>query len=311
MSLVAIAGQTFRLRVELESQSAAGTFQSSPTVAAGDVKLLILPASPAGTETYANSTNAPTLLNGPTAEVIIAAAETTAAGDGGEIIAVWADAAGAQWYSLAAHIQVKAADVAVAGDQMDLVNAPNATAVTAIQAGLAATGADGDTLETLSDQLDALPADTWSYTTRTLTQSSTSTTDSTAAGSIARRRGDSWSISLTIGAITGYTSLWFTAKWDRDDPDISSVLQIKLNSPSASDGLLYVNGAAASDSTKGSITVSDDTTGAIIIAVDETITQYLPPAGLYYDIQVLNSGTVTTPDSGTFTITADVTRSVT
>ena len=84
MSLVAIAGQTFRLRVELESQSAAGTFQSSPTVAAGDVKLLILPASPAGTETYANSTNAPTLLNGPTAEVIIAAAETTAAGDGGE-----------------------------------------------------------------------------------------------------------------------------------------------------------------------------------------------------------------------------------
>ena len=310
MSLVAIAGQTFRLRVELESQSAAGTFQSSPTVAAGDVKLLILPASPAGTETYANSTNAPTLLNGPTAEVIIAAAETTAAGDGGEIIAVWADAAGAQWYSLAAHIQVKAADVAVAGDQMDLVNAPNATAVTAIQAGLATTGADGDTLETLSDQLDALPADTWSYTTRTLTQSSTSTTDSTAAGSIARRRGDSWSISLTIGAITGYTSLWFTAKWDRDDPDISSVLQIKLNSPSASDGLLYVNGAAASDSTKGSITVSDDTTGAIIIAVDETITQYLPPAGLYYDIQVLNSGTVTTPDSGTLTITADVTRDV-
>ena len=86
MSLVAIAGQTFRLHVELESQAAAGTFQSSPTVAAGDVKLLILPASPAGTETYANSTNAPTLLNGPTAEVIIAAAETTAAGDGGEII---------------------------------------------------------------------------------------------------------------------------------------------------------------------------------------------------------------------------------
>lgn len=45
---------------------------------------------------------------------------------------------------------------AVAGAQMDLVNAPNATAVTAIQNGLAATGADGDTLETLSDQIDLL-----------------------------------------------------------------------------------------------------------------------------------------------------------
>ena len=140
---------------------------------------------------------------------------------------------------------------------------------------------------------------------------STSTTDSTTAGAITRMRGNSWSISLTIGTITGYTSLWFTAKWDRDDPDISSVIQIKLNSPSASDGLLYVNGAAASDSTKGSITVSDASTGAIIIAVDETVTDDMPAGAFYYDVQVLNSGAVTTPDSGTFTITADVTRSVT
>lgn len=111
MSIVAIAGSTFRLRIELESQAAAGTFQASPTVASGDVKLLILPASPAGSETYANSTNAPTLLDGPTAEVIIAAAETTAAGDGGEIIAVWADAAGDEWYSQAVHIQVRDGDL--------------------------------------------------------------------------------------------------------------------------------------------------------------------------------------------------------
>lgn len=112
MSIVAIAGSTFRLRVELESQAASGTFKSSPTLAAGDVKILALPASPSGTEAFANSTNAPIALSGPTAEVVIAATETTAAGDGGELVVVWADAAGDEWYSLSVHIQVKAADVA-------------------------------------------------------------------------------------------------------------------------------------------------------------------------------------------------------
>lgn len=162
----------------------------------------------------------------------------------------------------------------------------------------------------VSADIAEVDASVWSYATRTLTQSSTSTTDSTTAGSIARRRGDSWSISLTVGAITGYTSLWFTAKWDRDNTDAQSVLQIKKNASGIGDGLMYVNGATAADATKASITISDASTGAIIIAVDETVTDDLPPAGIYYDIQVLVSGTVSTPDSGTLTITADVTRSI-
>jgi len=163
----------------------------------------------------------------------------------------------------------------------------------------------------IDDHLDDMPADVWSYVTRTLTQSSTSTTDSTAAGSISRRRGDSWSISLTVGALTGYTSLWFTVKADRDVADSAAIFQIKLNSPSASDGLLYVNGTDATDGTKGSITVSNASTGAIVIALDESITDDLPTGAWYYDVQALISGAVSTPDSGTFTVTADVTRSIT
>ena len=166
--------------------------------------------------------------------------------------------------------------------------------------------ADGSAMDYLADT----PANVWNYTTRTLTQSSTSTTDSTAAGSIARRRGDSWSISLTIGAITGYTSLWFTAKWDRDNTDAESVIQIKKNASGSGDGLLYVNGAAAANAALGSITVTDASTGAIVIAVDETVTDDLPPAGIYYDVQALVSGTISTLDSGTLTISADVTRAV-
>ena len=135
-------------------------------------------------------------------------------------------------------------------------------------------------------------------------------TDATAAGAITRKRGNSWSIALTLGEVTGYTSLWFTIKSSYDDADSAALLHVKLNNPSASDGLLYVNGAAAADSTKGSITVSDASTGAIIVAVDETITDDLAPGTYYYDAQALIDGDVTTPDSGTFTITADVTRSV-
>ena len=153
-------------------------------------------------------------------------------------------------------------------------------------------------------------AEIWSYTTRTLTQSSTSTTDSTAAGSISRRRGDSWLISLTLGAITGYTALWFTVKAATSDPDTAAIFQIKKNASGSGDGLLYVNGATASSAALGSITVSDATTGAVIIALDETITDDLTPASYVYDCQALISGSVSTPDSGTFTVTADVTRVV-
>ncbi|MBK9003477.1 MAG: hypothetical protein IPM41_06330 [Sphingomonadales bacterium] len=139
----------------------------------------------------------------------------------------------------------------------------------------------------------------------------TSSSDATTAGAISRRRGNSWSIPLTIGAITGYTSLWFTIKSSHDDADASALLQIKLNASGLSDGLLYVNGTTASSDALGSITVNNATTGAIVIAVDETITDDLAPGTYYYDVQTLISGNVATPDSGTFEVTADVTRSVT
>ena len=139
----------------------------------------------------------------------------------------------------------------------------------------------------------------------------TSTTDATTAGAISRRRGNSWSIPLTIGAITGYTSLWFTIKSSHDDADTAALLQIKLNASGLSDGLLYVNGTTASSDALGSITVNNATTGAIVIAVDETITDDLAPGEYCYDVQTLIAGDVATPDSGTFTVTADVTRSVT
>jgi len=167
------------------------------------------------------------------------------------------------------------------------------------QAILEDTGTAGALLSGIDSNVDMLLA------------ADTSSSDATTAGAISRRRGNSWSIPLTIGAITGYTSLWFTIKASHDDADTAALLQIKLNASTLLDGLLYVNGTTASSDALGSITVNNATTGAIVIAVDETITDDLAPGEYCYDVQTLIAGDVATPDSGTFTVTADVTRSVT
>jgi hypothetical protein len=129
---------------------------------------------------------------------------------------------------------------------------------------------------------------------------------------IVRRRGDSWSISITgLGALTGYTSLWFTVKDGADDADSAAIIQIKKNASGTGDGLIYLNGAAGTAG-QGSITIDDASAGDITIALDEAATLLLPHGGgKHYDIQVLISGTVTTLTEALFGITGDYTRAVT
>ena len=163
----------------------------------------------------------------------------------------------------------------------------------------------------LDDEISDVDAAVWGYTAgRTLTQASTSTADTSSTGAIRRTRGDSWTITITdLPTLTGYTSIWFTLKDKKSQADTESRLQIKKNATGLSDGLLYVNGAAASDSTKGSITVASTT--SITIAVDPTITDDMPADWLgYYDVQTLISTVDNTPEAGAFEVTADVTRAI-
>jgi len=180
----------------------------------------------------------------------------------------------------------------------------------AINAAAIATGAiDADALA--ADAGTEIGTAVWASATRTLTQASTSTADTSSTGAIRRTRGDSWSITITgLPDNTGYTSMWFTLKDKKSDADSAARIQIKKNASTLNDGLLYVNGAAASDATKGSITINSTT--SITIAVDESITDDMPaPFGGYYDVQTLISGTTNTPESGAFEITEDVTKSIT
>jgi hypothetical protein len=167
------------------------------------------------------------------------------------------------------------------------------------------------------------PGDTWDDGWLAIQTSSTqidglNTSIQAAVGSyiagpdIARRRGDSWSISITgLGTITGYTSLWFTIKVGSDDADTAAIVQIKKNASGTGDGLIYLKGAAGTAG-QGSITIDDASAGNITIALDEAATLLLQPYPEYhYDIQVLVSGTVTTLTEAIFNITGDYTRAVT
>ena len=165
-------------------------------------------------------------------------------------------------------------------------------------------------LHTSEVEIDDIPtaAEIWAYASRTLTQSAASVAAAVSGDSITIKRGDSLSASLTdIGALTGYTTIWFTVKDKLSDPDTASIIQIDTDT-----GLLYVNGGAAANAANGAITVDDAATGDITITLQEAETDDLIPAhGLYYDVQVLNGGDVTTLTEGPCHITGDVTRSIT
>lgn len=180
---------------------------------------------------------------------------------------------------------------------------------------IARVGADSDTLETLSDQIDGIStgggssaAEIWAYSVRTLTQSAASVVATVSGSDITCTRGDSLSASLTdVGALTGYSKIYFTVKRDHDDADAVSIIQIEKTA-----GLKYIDGGAATTAANGSITISDEATGDITVALDEAETAKLDPGVYFYDVQIVRSaGTVSTLTEGSFTVSADVTRAVT
>jgi hypothetical protein len=155
-----------------------------------------------------------------------------------------------------------------------------------------------------------LPADVWSYSSRTLTQSAASVAAAVDGDRISITRGDSLSASITgLGSIANYTKLWFTVKRERNDADTAAILQVVLTNPAAgTDGLLYLNGAAAT-AAQGSITVDDAAAGDITIAVDEVATAQLADSSCVYDVQVRRStGAVNTLTEGECDINADISR---
>ena len=148
------------------------------------------------------------------------------------------------------------------------------------------------------------PSAIWGYATRTLTQSVASISDAISGGTITQKRGNSWSISLTgLGSIADRTKLWFTVKRKKSDVDTSAIIQII----EGEEGLKRLNGAEGTAG-NGSLTVDDEDAGDITIVLKAVETAKLRPASLYYDVQALIDGIVSTPGEGILNARDDVTR---
>lgn len=156
----------------------------------------------------------------------------------------------------------------------------------------------------------------WAYSARTLTSTAAEIAATVAAdGSLVVHRGDTWSATITgLGDISLREKLWFTAKSRTGDPldSASKIMILEYAGTDEDSGLLLIEGAAATSTANGSITVDDEDVGDITITIEAIETAKLVISSrLIYDIQVLNAnGDVTTLSTGSLSITSDITRDI-
>jgi hypothetical protein len=115
---------------------------------------------------------------------------------------------------------------------------------------------------------------------------------------------------LNIGDLTDYVSIDIMVKRGTGEADDAAIIHIRKNASGLADGLLKLNGAAPALATDGWITIDDVPTGDITPNLKATVTDDLIPGSYVYDVQVIKATNVKTRTTGTWIVTADVTRLV-
>jgi len=138
--------------------------------------------------------------------------------------------------------------------------------------------------------------DIWSTSVRTLTSNSTAPGTGLSAQTWTVYRGDTLSRTFsTIAASGTITKCQLTVKSHSKQADESSVMAIDSAS-----GLLYLNG-----DTSALTATFVYTTGVLTVPAD--VMAELKPGDYEYDVQVWRSAVVATIETGTFTVTGDIT----
>lgn len=164
-------------------------------------------------------------------------------------------------------------------------------------------------LVSLANLASTVAASVWAYATRTLTTAVSGVTVPDGSAIIIRQ-GDRWSHTFTGVDTTGYTKLILTVKRQKGDTDAEALVQIVLESPTAAtDGLLRLNGAAATAS-QGSLTVPSATSVTAVLKSAATAALPMCLENLVYDLKkiVSDDDDATTQADSTATITGAVTE---
>jgi hypothetical protein len=163
------------------------------------------------------------------------------------------------------------------------------------------------TLTSLSALVASIAAAVWAYATRTLTMTAAAVEAAVDGDEITLYRGDTWSISLTgLGAITGYTDVWFTVKDSPTQTDAEALLLV-----SETVGLERLNGAEGT-AAQASLVVDDESAGNITVTVAAVASASIEEgANRRYDVQWKTaSGAIHTLTINTLNVNGDMTRAV-
>jgi len=116
---------------------------------------------------------------------------------------------------------------------------------------------------------------------------------------------------LTLGTVTGYSSISFAVKKNKSDSDAAALIMLTIGG-----GMITVDGAAASSSLLGSITLHDSTTGDATVVINSAAGLLLTPTDgrddrSYWGAKVsYPDGTSKEPQSGRCSISWAVDQSV-
>jgi hypothetical protein len=140
--------------------------------------------------------------------------------------------------------------------------------------------------------------DIWNATTRTLTSPTPgSTTPPAVSGTqLAIKKATSFDVTVTGMTIpSNWSKVYWTVKSGTGDADSAAILQIvKTNGGGAGDGLLYLNGSAATGhESEGSLTV-DQAGGNVTIAITDDYTALINAGTYTSDFKVITSASKST-----------------
>ncbi len=241
--------------------------------------------------------------NLPTA---VAAAQSAAEAAQAAAEGVGEDAEAAATAAGAAQIAAEAAQAAIEAAAGDITAAKESADSAATAAGAAQTAAEAAQAAAEGVDADAIAETVGEEVAATLAHVATDLMDSATAGAIEKTRGTTWTIPISgLTSLTTAQQIYFSVKKAPSlQSDDDALLRV-----SKTVGLERIAKAAAATAANASIAVNSAT--ALTVAVKAVETAKIGPGDYYYDLKVVAAdGTVTKPDSGTFTVHSDVTRAV-
>lgn len=314
-----IKNSAYSFYCALTSQADTDIFKTNPTLAAGDVTVSIDGGS---------ANNIGTLPQASPAAGAVLKCDLTASEMNGDVISIkFTDAAGAEWQDLLVTLLTETDSLTSLGTAIAAL--PSAASIATAVWGAAARTLTAGTIAAAdvwayatrtvtggtvtSGGSGATAQEVWEYGTRNLTATAAAVNAAVAGNALTVTNGVTFAGTISNVTIPStWTKVYLTAKSSAQQDDDDALIQIVESNPgTATDGLLYVNGAAGT-AAWAELTVNQ-AGGAVGITISDDATALLTqPKTLGYDLKCVTSGgTSSLLTYGAFTVELTETKATT